>query len=110
MDAMIYPKVHIPDFVLKVYDKNFEYTGKIDECVLYPEKFCKVSHLQFNNGQSERICGWDAVFKDKNKNQLVKTDENTGDMNKYAFHACPNDIGHQVKIVWSNFIKVVRNK
>ena len=43
-------------------------------------------------------------------NQRVETDEYTGDMTKNSFLACPNDSVHQESIVWSNFIKVVRNK
>ena len=62
------------------------------------------------NGQSERICGWDAIFKDMNENQRVETDKYTGNMNNHEFCACPDESGHQGNIVWSYFIKVVRNK
>ena len=74
MDALLCLKFHIPDIGMKVYDKNFEEIGTIDNCVLYPEKFFKGPHLQLNNVQSEIICGWDAVFKDMNDNQMVKMD------------------------------------
>ena len=109
MDVLLCLKVHISELGLKVYVKNCEDTGPIDECVLYPEKSCKGTHLQLNNGQSERICGRDTIFKDMNENQLVEMEEYTGDMTKHAFRVCPNDSGHQGNIFWRGFIKVLRN-
>ena len=114
MSAYVYvllcPKEHIPELGLKVYDNNCEETGKICECVLYPEKWCKVTHIQLNNGKSESICGWYAVFKYMNENQLDKMDDYTGKMTKHSFHACPDESKHQGNIFWVDFIKVARNK
>ena len=110
MYALLCPKVHTHELSLKVYDNNCEENGTINECMLYPEKFCKGTHLQLNNGQSERICGWDNVFKDMNDNQMVKTDEYTSEITKHAFCACTYESVNQVNIVWSNFTKVVWNK
>ena len=41
---------------------------------------------------------------------MAKMEEYTGEMTKHAFRACANESGHQGNMVWSNFIKVVRNK
>ena len=74
MDTLLCQKFHIPEIGLKFNNKNCEDTGTIDNCMLYTERFFKGPHLQLNNGQSESICGWEAVFKDMNDNQMVKMD------------------------------------
>ena len=83
---------------------------KIFKCILYPEKCCKENRVQLNNGKSESICGWYAVFKYMNENQLDKMDDYTGKMTKHSFHACPDESKHQGNIFWVDFIKVARNK
>ena len=110
MDALLCPKIRIPKLGLKVYDNKCDGTVIIDECVLYLDILCKGTHIHLNNGQNERICGWEVLFKDMNDNQLVETDNYTGDMTKYAFRTCPNESVLQRNIVWRDFINVLWNK
>ena len=93
-----------------MYDNNCEENGTIENCMLYLYKCFKGTHIQLNNRQSEFICGLDSAFKDMNDNKMAETDKYTHKITKHAFCACPDDSGNKLKIIWKDFIKVVRNK
>ena len=49
-------------------------------------------------------------FSDMTKHERAETDEYTGKEETHAFHTCPDEYDHGKKVLWMNFINVVRTE
>ena len=110
MDAILCSKVHVPYINLKIYDKNYYDTDRVDKLFIQTEKCCYRSHYGLDNITSYWMCGRDAIFSNIPNHECVKTYEYTSKEATHDICACPDEYDHDRKFVWMDFIKVVRTE
>ena len=115
MNALLCPKVRIPQLDMQKMDLNFnEVPGGMDEFAIHEEECCYGNHMglrRVSGGPMTQYpkCGWDARFSSMPLHTRIEEGNTNNQPIEYCLHACPDEYDRCGKVTWMDFIKVARS-